>query len=133
MSSRDKPSRGGRRPMSEWADRVAARSPPQPRNDITAAEVGRHATASDGWVILRGKVYDVTDYMHYHPGGVSILRQCLGRDATKLFNRYHPRVNLDRYIGSCLLGTLGSSLMPAFEEDEEEESSEDEVGYKIPH
>lgn len=76
--------------MSEWADRIALNgsSPPRtPRDDITAQEVGRHSTAADGWVILRGKVYDVSEYINYHPGGVSILRQCLGRDATKLFNR----------------------------------------------
>jgi len=122
--------------MSEWVGRSTTGTR-IPRDDITAQEVAAHSTAADGWVILRGKVYDVSEYINYHPGGVSILRQCLGRDATKLFNRYHPRINLDRYLGSCLVGTLGSSLMPAFEEDEEEESSEEsseeEVGYKIPH
>lgn len=36
---------------------------------LTAKDVRQHNTESDAWVIYRGRVYDVTSYLDYHPGG----------------------------------------------------------------
>ena len=52
---------------------------------ITNDEVGKHATSSDCWVVIDGKVYNVTDYVSNHPGGEAILQGC-GKDATGMFN-----------------------------------------------
>ncbi len=35
---------------------------------ITAAELSRHNNASDCWVAIKGKVYDVTAFLYEHPG-----------------------------------------------------------------
>jgi hypothetical protein len=40
-------------------------------------------------------VYNLTPYLQYHPGGADILVKASGRDATRLFNKYHPWVNLE--------------------------------------
>ncbi|KAL7534227.1 hypothetical protein ACHAXR_006660 [Thalassiosira sp. AJA248-18] len=76
------------------------------RRDITLAEVKTHNKPYDGWMVLRGKVYNISPYLAYHPGGSDILEKCLGRDATKLFDRYHSWVNLDGLVGPLLLGHL---------------------------
>lgn len=53
---------------------------------ITAATVATHKTSSNCWIIINGKVYDVTSYIPVHPGGTStIINQC-GKDATNAFN-----------------------------------------------
>jgi len=52
---------------------------------ITIAEVAKHADASDCWLVLEGKVYNVTDFIPNHPGGERIIQGC-GKDATDLFN-----------------------------------------------
>ena len=48
------------------------------------AEIRKHSTRDDFWTIIRGKVYNLTQYLPYHPGGVDILmstpataRRCL--------------------------------------------------------
>ena len=42
----------------------------------------------------------------YHPGGSDILEKCLGRDGTKLFEKYHAWVNIENLIGPLLVGYL---------------------------
>ena len=44
----------------------------------------------DLWIIIDGKVYDVTDYIEEHPGGASILNNA-GGDSTIGFKKdHHP-------------------------------------------
>jgi cytochrome b involved in lipid metabolism len=49
-------------------------------------EISRHATSTDCWFAINGKVYDVTQFIagSKHPGGAAILAGC-GKDATTLF------------------------------------------------
>ncbi|KAJ8058939.1 hypothetical protein OCU04_011924 [Sclerotinia nivalis] len=39
----------------------------------------------DAWTVLGGKVYNITPYLPYHPGGEPELMKCAGRDGTRLF------------------------------------------------
>lgn len=39
----------------------------------TLAEVKKHATASDLWLVINGKVYNVTRFQDMHPGGSNTL------------------------------------------------------------
>ena len=66
-----------------------------PIRPISKSEIARHNNVHDGWVSLRGKVYNLTPYLHYHPGGVHILEHVLGNDADQLFDKYHRWVNID--------------------------------------
>ena len=58
------------------------------KTGFTATEVAEHNSATDCWLILDGKVYEVTDFIPSHPGGKAILKGC-GKDATKMFSK-HP-------------------------------------------
>lgn len=39
----------------------------------------------DAWSSFNGKVYNLTAYLPYHPGGEKELMRVAGRDGTKLF------------------------------------------------
>jgi cytochrome b involved in lipid metabolism len=65
------------------------------RTAIRNSELACHNKVEDGWLSLRGKVYNITPYLHYHPGGVHILQSVLGKDATALFDKYHRWVNIE--------------------------------------
>ena len=52
--------------------------------EYTLAEVAMHSAADDCWMVIHGKVYDVTAWVPQHPGGQAILQGC-GEDATDLF------------------------------------------------
>ena len=36
-------------------------------------EIAKHNSASDCWMIINNKVYDITPYINSHPGGESVL------------------------------------------------------------
>jgi cytochrome b involved in lipid metabolism len=60
----------------------------------------------DAWTALGGRVYNITPYVPYHPGGGPELLRCAGRDGTKLFGEVHPWVNYETMLTACLVGLL---------------------------
>ncbi len=47
-------------------------------------EIAQHSSESSCWQAINGKVYDVTPFISFHPGGRLILNGC-GKDSTVLF------------------------------------------------
>jgi len=52
-------------------------------NSLTTPLVAKHTSESDCWVILYGDVYDVSGFIHSHPGGAKIILKLSGQDATE--------------------------------------------------
>jgi cytochrome b involved in lipid metabolism len=51
-------------------------------------------TQEDAWTAIQGKVYNITPYLKFHPGGVKDLMRCAGKDGTRLFSKltyFHKR------------------------------------------
>lgn len=68
------------------------------------AQTGRKG--KDAWMALNGKVYNITPYARYHPGGVPELMRGAAKDGTKLFGEVHPWVNYETMLSACLVGLL---------------------------
>ncbi|KAI1746785.1 hypothetical protein F4782DRAFT_474533 [Xylaria castorea] len=60
----------------------------------------------DAWTAMGGKVYNISPYLPFHPGGEPELLRAAGRDGTKLFGEIHPWVNYETMLSSCLIGLL---------------------------
>lgn len=73
---------------------------------FTVAQVRQHNTRDDAWMVLRGRVYNVTRYMEYHPGSVEEIMRAAGDDATALFHEVHPWVNAEGMLEACCVGKL---------------------------
>ena len=58
------------------------------------------------WSSWQGKVYNITPYLPFHPGGEAELMKAAGRDGTKLFMDVHPWVNWENMLTTCLVGVL---------------------------
>lgn len=52
---------------------------------ITVAELARHKSKDDCWQAYGGKVYNVTHFLKYHPGGVPELMRAAGKDGELLW------------------------------------------------
>ncbi|PHH66258.1 hypothetical protein CDD81_7851 [Ophiocordyceps australis] len=61
---------------------------------------------ADAWMVLSGRVYNVSPYADYHPGGIPELMRGAGRDGTKLFGEIHPWVNYESMLSACMVGLL---------------------------
>lgn len=73
---------------------------------VSRAEVAAHNRPEDCWLVIRGKVYDVTDYLPSHPAPSRAIGDYCGEESTWAFetkerNRPHsPRAQnmLDTYL-----------------------------------
>lgn len=54
--------------------------------EYTFGEVKKHNKKEDGWVIIYGNIYNITDWIDNHPGG-DIIISALGSDATDIFEK----------------------------------------------
>ena len=70
------------------------------------------------WSVFRGKVYNISPYMDFHPGGVGELRRGAGKVGDKLFDDVHSWVNVDGMLGNCLVGVMVSENEVSPGEDE---------------
>eukprot|EP00668_Euglena_longa_P036424 GGOE01046817.1.p1 GENE.GGOE01046817.1~~GGOE01046817.1.p1 ORF type:complete len:534 (-),score=149.20 GGOE01046817.1:307-1878(-) len=77
---------------------------------VTEAEVARHNSASDCWIIIDGFVYNVTSFLDIHPGGRVVLLPYAGRDATEVFVSLHRMEHLRQYADMLLVGRLPEAL-----------------------
>ena len=89
--------------------------------NVTLEEIAKHDVVGDCWVAFRGKAYNLTPYVEYHPGGSKILEQAFGKDCTHLFDKYHRYVNGEYVLRKCQIGVL-----PGFRPNLEDVDEEDE-------
>ncbi|KAI9217959.1 hypothetical protein BC828DRAFT_339358, partial [Blastocladiella britannica] len=52
----------------------------------SAAEVAKHTTEHDCWIVYRRKVYDISLFLHDHPGGPELIVEYAGKDVAALMN-----------------------------------------------
>ncbi|RPA97386.1 hypothetical protein L873DRAFT_1638053, partial [Choiromyces venosus 120613-1] len=72
---------------------------------VSPSMLATHAKSpEDIWTALNGRVYNITAYLPFHPGGEKDLLRGAGKDCTKLFNATHPWVNVEGMLGQCLIG-----------------------------
>ncbi|XP_024022048.1 cytochrome b5 domain-containing protein RLF [Morus notabilis] len=76
------------------------------RRLISMNEVKQHRQEGSMWTVLKGRVYNLSPYMRFHPGGVDMLMKAVGKDCTALFNKYHAWVNAEFLLEKCLVGIL---------------------------
>jgi len=77
---------------------------------FTEEEVAEHNKNDDCWMIIKGKVYDVSNYFELHPGGQRALMNFAGKDATENVQFHSPRMMylLDTYFYIGKLNTFAS-------------------------
>ncbi|SCV68995.1 BQ2448_2015 [Microbotryum intermedium] len=73
---------------------------------ITPAMMAEHKTRDNCWQAYGGKVYDVTRFLKFHPGGVGEMMRAAGKDGTELFMKTHAWVSYDLMLDGCLIGFL---------------------------
>ncbi|XP_073843464.1 cytochrome b5 [Musca autumnalis] len=58
------------------------------------------------WIIVKGDVYDVTDFLDEHPGGGDLILEYAGKDATKAFNEAGHSIDAIQQMKSYKIGVV---------------------------
>lgn len=72
---------------------------------VTREEVQQHNTFEDCWIIIKGKVYDFSEWKEHHPGGPFVARMYAGKDATAEFGTFHSRL-AEKHMAHFCVGEL---------------------------
>lgn len=64
--------------------KAAATAKPE-GTEFTMEQVAEHKSDDDMWMVIDGKVYDVTNFADAHPGGSGFVTRNAGKDASTLF------------------------------------------------
>ncbi|KAG8092291.1 hypothetical protein GUJ93_ZPchr0012g19524 [Zizania palustris] len=75
-------------------------------------EVASHNVTKDCWIIIAGKVYDVTPFMDEHPGGDEVLLAVTGKDATNDFEDIGHSESAREMMDKYHIGEIDASTIP---------------------
>ncbi|KAE8680413.1 Cytochrome b5 [Hibiscus syriacus] len=75
-------------------------------------EVAKHNKIKDCWLIISGKVYDVTPFMDDHPGGGEVLLSATGKDGTNDFEDIGHSNDARDMMEKYYIGDIDSSIVP---------------------
>ncbi|XP_062997533.1 cytochrome b5 [Elgaria multicarinata webbii] len=84
----------------------AAPEPPQGGPFFTLAEVAKRNTNKETWLVIRGRVYDVTGFLDEHPGGEEVLLEQAGKDATESFDDVGHSEDAQDMLRQYLIGEV---------------------------
>ncbi|TYH55444.1 hypothetical protein ES332_D09G235500v1 [Gossypium tomentosum] len=79
---------------------------------FTLAQVSEHKTPKDCWLIINGKVYDVTKFLEDHPGGDEVLLSATGKDATDDFEDVGHSDSARDMMDQYYVGEIDISTIP---------------------
>ncbi|XP_037042316.1 cytochrome b5 reductase 4 isoform X2 [Bradysia coprophila] len=105
---------------------------------VSHKELAKNCKCDDAWLAIRGKVYNVTRYMDFHPGGTDELMKGVGKDATKIFDEVHAWVNYEQLLGKCYVGPLRNIATISIGDDNASSTNTDSFkappdSFKAPH
>ncbi|XP_027360489.1 cytochrome b5 [Abrus precatorius] len=78
-------------------------------NCYTMQDASLHSTKDDCWIVVDGKVYDVTQYLDDHPGGDDVILGATGKDATDEFEDAGHSKSARELMEQYCIGELDTS------------------------
>ncbi|KAL8740885.1 MAG: hypothetical protein Q9184_008445, partial [Pyrenodesmia sp. 2 TL-2023] len=77
-----------------------------PEKEYTMEEVKKHNKKDDLWIVVKGVVLDVTNWLDEHPGGPQALFSHMGKDATEEFEMLHDDEVIPKYAANIVIGRV---------------------------
>ncbi|EER28428.1 hypothetical protein D8B26_004773 [Coccidioides posadasii str. Silveira] len=77
-----------------------------PEKEFTMEEVAKHNKKDDLWIVVKGVVMDVSNWLDEHPGGAQALFSHMGKDATEEFEMLHDDEVIPKYASQIVIGRV---------------------------
>ncbi|WVQ94678.1 hypothetical protein IAU59_001758 [Kwoniella sp. CBS 9459] len=83
------------------------------RGLIPYSEVNKHNTPEDCWVVIDGRIYDLTEFAQAHPGGAGPIHRAAGKDATSIYQPLHPPGTIENGLDEdAFMGLVDPATLP---------------------
>ncbi|XP_055333299.1 cytochrome b5-like [Paramacrobiotus metropolitanus] len=73
---------------------------------VSWSEVEAHKSKDSTWLVINGKVYDVTKFLEEHPGGEEVLLENSGKDGTENFEDVGHSSDAREMMKEYLIGKI---------------------------
>ncbi|VVB03529.1 unnamed protein product [Arabis nemorensis] len=84
-------------------------------NLISFHDVAKHKCKNDCWILIHGKVYDVSTFIEDHPGGVEVLLAVTGKDASIDYDDVGHSEGAKETMKKYCIGDVDMSTVPVTE------------------
>lgn len=81
-----------------------------PMITLDIAEIAKHNSAADCWMIIGSKVYSLASYLNAHPGGSAIIKMYCGKDGTAAYTALPHSPYASSLLPSYFLGNLNQKI-----------------------
>ncbi|XP_063293830.1 acyl-CoA 6-desaturase [Pelobates fuscus] len=89
----------------------------------TWEEIQKHNLKTDKWLVIDRKVYNITQWVKRHPGGLRVISHYAGEDATEAFQAFHPDLTfVGKFLKPLFIGELADSE-PSQDRDKSEQQA----------
>merc|ERR1711998_284798 len=88
--------------------RITSHIAPQSCAAIPEDEVKKHKNKDSCWVVIKGQVVDVTEFLPDHPGGMKTLLKQGGKESTEVFEAFHRDGLLEKFIKNGTVKVVGT-------------------------
>ncbi|KAG0626533.1 hypothetical protein M758_2G133200 [Ceratodon purpureus] len=83
------------------------------RKVFSLEDVSVHNHSRDCWLVIGGKVYDITKFLEEHPGGDEVLLSATGKDATDDFEDVGHSTSARAMMDEYEIGDIDPSTIPS--------------------
>uniref|UniRef100_A0A1J3E3J2 Cytochrome B5 isoform C n=1 Tax=Noccaea caerulescens TaxID=107243 RepID=A0A1J3E3J2_NOCCA len=105
---------------------------------ISFHDVAKHKCKNDCWILIHGKVYDISTFMDEHPGGDNVLLAVTGKDASTDYDDVKHSNEAKETMKKYCIGDIDQSTVPVtakyippWEKESTAETTKEESGNKM--
>ncbi|KAF5731986.1 cytochrome b5 isoform A-like isoform X1 [Tripterygium wilfordii] len=80
---------------------------------LSFAEFTKHNSRTDCWLLIDGKIYDMTPFLEEHPGGDEVLLAATEKDATDDFDDVGHSNDAKELMKKYFIGEVDENTVPA--------------------
>ncbi|KAK4277425.1 hypothetical protein QN277_015426 [Acacia crassicarpa] len=94
----------------------------------TLSQVAQHKSTKDCWLVVYGRVLNLTKFLEEHPGGEEVLLEVAGKDASKEFDTIGHSEGAKKMLSKFQVGVLqGHSVQDLGGKDDATNESKKEM------
>ncbi|GAU36504.1 hypothetical protein TSUD_316300 [Trifolium subterraneum] len=94
---------------------------------FTLSQISQHKSNKNCWLVINGRVLDVTKFLEEHPGGEEVIVEVAGKNATKEFDAIGHSKAAQNLVLKYQVGVLEGAKVDDMDVVEDKESNSKEM------